>query len=312
MDKFIICIMGPTACGKTSLGIQLAKALNTEIISVDSALIYKGMDIGTAKPDLVERDGIIHHLIDIKDPSEIYSAADFRKDALSLIEDIQSRGKIPLLVGGTMLYFKALLEGIADLPASDPIIRDKLLQRVQNEGLLSLHKELCQIDPVSGDRIKENDEQRILRALEVYYISGKSMTFLIEHAKDTSFSQPAIQFALLPDDREIIRQRIKLRFDNMIKLGFIDEVKKLYVRSDLNENLPSIRAVGYRQCWQYLKGELSLDEMIFRAEVATCQLAKHQTTWLRGWKFPMIKLDPLYEDNFNVVMKEISAKGLMK
>ncbi len=297
--------MGPTACGKTNLGIKLAKALNTEIISVDSALVYKGMNIGTAKPDLKEQDGIIHHLIDIRDPAEPYSAADFRQDALKLITDIQDRGKVPLLVGGTMLYFKALLEGIAPLPSSDPKIREMLYKKEDAEGLLSLHRELCQVDPVSGSRIKENDEQRILRALEVYLISGKSMTELISQGEDTSFTQPTLQFALIPDDREIIRERIKVRFDEMLKRGFVDEVKKLYARSDLNEDLPSIRAVGYRQCWQYLKGDMSYDEMIFRSVVATCQLAKHQTTWLRGWKFPVTKLDPLCTNNFEIALSEI-------
>lgn len=306
MNKFIVCLMGPTACGKTSLGIKLARALNTEIISVDSALVYRGMDIGTAKPDEQEREGIVHHLIDIRDPAESYSAADFRQDALRLIEDIQSRGKIPLLVGGTMLYFKALLSGISDLPASDPAVREMLYNREKNEGLTALHEELCKIDPVAGTRIMPGDEQRILRALEVYIISGKSMTELISQGEGNAFSQPALQLALIPEEREVIRERIRQRFDDMLTAGFENEVRKLFQRPDLNENLSSIRAVGYRQCWQFLKGDISREEMIFRAVVATCQLAKHQTTWLRGWKFPLIKLNPLDEDNLQVALREIA------
>ncbi len=304
-NNFIVCLMGPTACGKTALGIELAKQIQAEIISVDSALIYRGMNIGTAKPSVEEMDGVVHHLIDIIDPGETYSAADFKNDAMKLIEQIQGRGHVPLLVGGTMLYFKALLGGISDLPASDPKIRQMLQQRIRQEGLESLHTWLCQLDPVAGERINVNDEQRLLRALEVKLISGKTITELTAQSREKPFEQPAVQFALIPPDREKLREKIGLRFDQMIENGLIDEVRHLKDRGDLHPDMPSIRAVGYRQCWTYLEGGYDLKEMIFRGKVATCQLAKRQLTWLRGWRFPLTVLDPGAEDNLAVMLKQI-------
>lgn len=306
-NRFIVCVMGPTACGKTALGIRLAQELNTEIISVDSALIYRGMDIGTAKPTIRERCGIVHHLIDIRDPSEVYSAADFRSDALRLIEDIQGRGKIPLLVGGTMLYFNALLSGISDLPQSDPVIRQQLQEKIKQEGIEKLHDWLRQVDPVSAGRIKNCDEQRIMRALEIKLISGKTMTELTEESGCSPFSQPSVQLALMPDDREELRRKIGLRFDRMLEDGFIEECQMLFRRTDLNRELPSMRAVGYRQCMLYLEGKTDLDEMIYRAKVATCQLAKRQITWLRGWKYPLDRLVPGCESNFESAMHRINS-----
>ena len=307
-NRFIVCLMGPTACGKTALGIRLAQELNTEIISVDSALIYRGMDIGTAKPSMEERCGIVHHLIDIRDPSEVYSAANFRDDALRLIEDIQGRGKIPLLVGGTMLYFNALLSGISDLPQSDPVIRQKLQEKIKQEGIENLHGWLRQMDPVSAERIKPFDEQRIMRALEVKLISGKTITELTEKSGCHPFSQPSVQLALMPDDREELRRKIGMRFDRMLEDGFIGECRKLFSRTDLNHDFPSMRAVGYRQCMLYLEGKTDLDEMIFRAKVATCQLAKRQITWLRGWKYPLDRLIPGCESNFEYAMNRINRQ----
>ncbi len=305
-NRFIVCLMGPTACGKTELGIRLAQELDTEIISVDSALIYRGMDIGTAKPSMEERRGIVHHLIDIRDPAESYSAADFRTDALKLIADIQGRGRIPLLVGGTMLYFNALLGGISDLPQSDPQIRQQLQEQADREGIEKLHERLKSEDPVSADRIRSGDVQRILRALEVKLITGKTMTELTSENRCTPFSQPSVQIALMPQDREELRRKIGERFDRMIESGFVRECADLYERSELSPELPSMRAVGYRQCIQYLDGKTDMDEMIFRAKVATCQLAKRQITWLRGWKYPLVRLNPGDGSNFDSAMLAIN------
>ncbi len=278
----VIAIYGPTASGKTALSLALCEQLDCEIISVDSALIYRGMDIGTAKPSAEEQAQATHHLLDIRDPAETYSAADFQKDALALIEDIQQRGKVPLLVGGTMLYFKALLEGLSHLPESDAEVRKKLTSELHEKGLTALHNQLQQIDPVSAERIHPNDPQRILRALEVYELAGKSLTELTKE-RHGQLDKPVYQFAVAPADRKMLHQRIEQRFDQMLAQPFEAEVKKLYSRPDLHPDLPSIRSVGYRQMWQYLAGELSYEEMRERGIIATRQLAKRQMTWLRGW-----------------------------
>ncbi len=275
-------LMGPTASGKTALAIELRQHLPVEIISVDSALIYKGMDIGTAKPDAAELALAPHRLIDILDPSVAYSAADFRRDALAAMHEITAQGKIPLLVGGTMMYFKALLEGLSPLPSADPEIRAQIETRAAQEGWQVLHDELSRIDPVAGARIHPNDPQRLSRALEVYYISGKTMTELTETAGE-NLPFNAYQFAIAPADRKILHQRIEMRFQMMLKAGFEDEVRALYQRGDLHPDLPSIRCVGYRQMWSYLAGEISYDDMVYRGICATRQLAKRQMTWLRGW-----------------------------
>lgn len=276
-------LMGPTASGKTALAIELCQRLPVEIISVDSALIYRGMDIGTAKPDAAELALAPHRLIDILDPSVAYSAADFRRDALAAMTDITAQGKIPLLVGGTMMYFKALLEGLSPLPSADPEIRAQIEARAAKDGWQVLHDELSRIDPVAGARIHPNDPQRLSRALEVYYISGKTMTELTETAGE-NLPFNAYQFAIAPADRKILHQRIEMRFQMMLNAGFEDEVRALYQRGDLHPDLPSIRCVGYRQMWSYLAGEISYDDMVYRGICATRQLAKRQLTWLRGWE----------------------------
>ncbi|ELR63405.1 tRNA delta(2)-isopentenylpyrophosphate transferase [Photobacterium marinum] len=278
-----IFLMGPTASGKTDLAIRLRQQLPVELISVDSALIYKGMDIGTAKPDEQELSLAPHRLIDIRDPAQSYSAADFRADALKEMADIVAAGRIPLLVGGTMLYFKALLEGLSPLPAADPAIRAEIEREAQEKGWQALHDELVRIDPVSGARIHPNDPQRLSRALEVFRISGKTLTELTK-TQGESLPYKVHQFAITPKDRAVLHQRIEQRFDNMIEAGFEQEVRALYDRGDLHPDLPSIRCVGYRQMWDYLDGSCNLDEAVFRGICATRQLAKRQITWLRSWK----------------------------
>ena len=241
--------MGPTASGKTALAIELVKNYDCEIISVDSALIYQQMDVGSAKPDAAELAVAPHHLIDIIDPAESYSAADFRKDALLKIEDIISRGKTPLLVGGTMMYFKALIEGLSPLPGANEEIRAQIAAEAQADGWQALHDQLKEIDPVAAARIHPNDPQRLARALEVFRISGKSLTELTK-VKSEVFPYEAIQFAIAPNDRKVLHKAIETRFKAMLGLGFVEEVEKLKSRDDLHLELPSMRCVGYRQCWQ--------------------------------------------------------------
>lgn len=273
--------MGPTAAGKTDLALFLARNLPIEIISVDSALIYRQMDIGTAKPDADTLQQFPHHLVNIIDPKDAYSAGRFRQDALELMADITRRGKIPLLVGGTMLYFKTLQYGIADLPEANIHVRAKLQDELEKNGLSFLHNRLSAIDPVSAKRIHINDPQRLLRALEVYELSGKSLT---ELTKDSNFLLPynVIKVIVSPFDRKILHKRIADRYQMMMHAGFIDEVKKLFERGDLHCSLPSIRAVGYRQAWSFLNGEYDESTFIEKAIIATRQMAKRQLTWLRA------------------------------
>ncbi|EEX35599.1 tRNA delta(2)-isopentenylpyrophosphate transferase [Vibrio metschnikovii] len=275
-------LMGPTASGKTDLAICLRQKYPVEIISVDSALIYKGMDVGTAKPDAKELALAPHRLIDILDPSEAYSVADFRQDALREMQTIVSEGRIPLLVGGTMLYYKALLDGLSPLPAANPAVRQQIESQAQEQGWAALHAQLQQIDPISAARIHPNDPQRLSRALEVYKISGKTLTELTQ-TKGESIPFRVKQFAIAPMDRAELHRRIELRFEKMVKSGFEEEVKALYDRNDLHPDLPSIRCVGYRQMWDYFDGNSTLDEAIYRGICATRQLAKRQLTWLRSW-----------------------------
>lgn len=275
-------LMGPTASGKTDLAIRLRQKFPVEIISVDSALIYKGMDIGTAKPEPSELALAPHRLIDILDPSEAYSAADFRRDALREMQAIADQGKIPLLVGGTMLYYKALLEGLSPLPAANPYIRQQIDDEAKQFGWAHLHQQLQDIDPVSAQRIHPNDPQRLSRALEVYRISGKTLTELTQ-TKGEALPFRVKQFAIAPKERAELHRRIELRFEKMVEAGFEQEVRALYQRDDLHPDLPSIRCVGYRQMWDYLDGNGTLDEAIFRGICATRQLAKRQITWLRSW-----------------------------
>lgn len=278
-----IFIMGATTTGKTALAIELSEHLPVELISVDSALIYRGMDIGTAKPTAEVLKKTPHHLIDIRDPSESYSAACFQKDALGLMSDITSAGRIPLLVGGTMLYFKALLQGLSPLPPSDPHIRQEIQAQALKSGEVSLHQKLSLIDPVAAERIHINDVQRVIRALEVFTISGKMLTELIS-ISGNSLPYDVYPFGLLPGSREQLHQQIEWRFHEMLSAGFVAEVSTLFARGDLSADLPSIRAVGYRQVWSYLSGETDYDEMVYRSVCATRQLAKRQMTWLRRWK----------------------------
>jgi tRNA dimethylallyltransferase len=273
--------MGPTAAGKTDLALEMAKCHQVEIISVDSALVYRGMDIGTAKPSASTLAEFPHHLVDILDPTEPYSAGSFRDDALALMADITTRGKIPLLVGGTMLYFRALQHGMAELPSADPEIRAKLEADVAEHGLVHLHQRLKEIDPVSAKRIHQNDPQRLQRALEVFEITGKSLTDL---TAEQSYNLPynVTKVIIAPFERAVLHKRIESRYRAMVANGFIDEVRTLFKRADCHSGLPSIRAVGYRQAWSYLAGEYDEETFIFKAIVATRQMAKRQLTWLRA------------------------------
>lgn len=277
-----IFIMGPTASGKTALSIALRQRLPVELVSVDSALIYRGMDIGTAKPSAEELALAPHRLIDIRDPAESYSAADFRKDALREMADITAAGRIPLLVGGTMLYFKALLDGLSPLPSADPQVRQRIEQQAALLGWEALHQQLAEIDPVAAARIHPNDPQRLSRALEVFFISGKTLTELTKISGET-LPYRVHQFAIAPVSRELLHQRIELRFHQMLDAGFETEARALFDRGDLHTDMPAIRCVGYRQMWSYLSGEIDYDDMVYRGICATRQLAKRQITWLRGW-----------------------------
>ena len=276
-----IALMGPTASGKTRLAIELALALDGEVISVDSALVYRGMDIGTAKPDREERRGVPHHLLDILDPAEAYSTGRFREDALALMHEITGRGKLPILAGGTMLYFNALFHGLSDLPSADPEIRRQLDEEAGVRGWPALHAELARVDPDAAARIHPNDPQRIHRALEVYRITGVPLTVLCAEAKAPPPPFDLAKLVVAPADRAALHERIRRRFLAMIERGLVEEVRTLYERGDLHAELPSIRAVGYRQVWAYLAGEYGWDTMAERGVIATRQFAKRQFTWLR-------------------------------
>lgn len=279
-----IALMGPTAAGKTDLAVALHQHLSAEIISVDSALVYRGMNIGTAKPSVEELALAPHRLIDIRDPAESYSAADFVVDAREAMQNITASGHTPLLVGGTMLYFKALLEGLSPMPASDERIRAELEAQASVVGWPALHAELAVIDPVAAAKLHPNHSQRISRALEVYRVSGRPMSeWQLQGGDGLAEQYNWVQIAIAPQQRNVLHQRIAQRFELMLANGFIDEVRQLYQREDLHPDLPSIRAVGYRQVWQYLAQECDFDTMRERGVAATRQLAKRQLTWLRGW-----------------------------
>jgi tRNA dimethylallyltransferase len=289
-----IFLMGPTASGKTALAVSLVERFPLEIISVDSALVYRGMNIGTAKPDAATLARAPHHLLDIRDPTEAYSAAAFCEDAQRLMADIVARGKVPLLVGGTMLYFRALLQGLDDLPRADPALRHKLEREADTRGWPALHAELALIDPVTAARLAPSDSQRIGRALEIFRLTGKPMSALLDKAK-SSLPYRVLQLALIPSDRAVLHQRIAARFDAMIAEGLIDEVKSLRETYALNAGLPAMRAVGYRQAWAYLDGEIDLNALREQGIAATRQLAKRQLTWLRSWP-DTVELDCLADD----------------
>ena len=276
-------ILGPTASGKTALTLALAQQQPIEIISVDSALVYRGMDIGTAKPSRAEQAICPHHLIDIIEPTEAYSAAQFAADAQRLIHEIHARGRLPVLVGGTMLYVKALLEPLTELPESDAQIRAQIDAQAADLGWPAMHAQLAQIDPITAARIEPNDAQRINRALEIFRISGKPMAqWLAEDTTTHELSFKPILTALIPEPRAVLHERINQRFVTMLNEGFLDEMRTLRARGDLHLGLPSMRCVGYRQAWEHLDGAYGYDELIEKGQAATRQLAKRQMTWIRG------------------------------
>jgi tRNA dimethylallyltransferase len=311
-----IFLMGPTASGKTDLAVRLVEALPLEIISVDSALVYRDMDIGTAKPDAETLHRAPHHLINLLDPSERYSAGRFRKEALQAMGEIHARGKVPLLVGGTMLYFKALLGGLEELPATDEVVRERLARAYQQQGRDVLHARLREVDPLSAERIRPSDPQRILRALEVFESSGTPLSAW-QAGAGTRIPWDIQSWALVPEDRAQLRERIALRFEQMLAAGLLDEVRRLHARGDLDPSLPSIRCVGYRQAWDFLEGHLDETEWVEKAITATRQLAKRQLTWLRNWSDPALRrIDPFAcspegisasrpEEIFNKVLEDL-------
>ncbi len=297
--------MGPTASGKTDLAMQLADIINGDLISVDSALIYRGMDIGTAKPTPAELEKYPHKLISFLDPAQVYSAADFRTDVLKAIEESFDNGKTPILVGGTMMYFKALIDGISDLPEASAEVRSEIEAMAKEHDWEYVHAQLAKVDPVAAKRIHPNDPQRINRAYEVYLISGKTMTELMAKEKQP-IPYNIKQFAFMCEDKTELHQRIEQRFNIMLEQGFQAEVEALMKRPDLHLDLPAIRAVGYRQMWQHLKGELDWNEMVFRGVVATRQLAKRQLTWLRSWPNVMYLEVGKQKENLQRIINSLS------
>lgn len=293
MAKTAICLMGPTASGKTDVAISLCKRFPLDVISVDSALVYRGMNIGTAKPDEATLRRTPHRLIDIRDPEERYSAGDFVRDARVEMDVIFSAGRVPLLVGGTMMYFRALTGGIAELPSADANIRATIDAEAQQLGWPAMHERLGKVDPIAANRIKPNDRQRIQRALEVYRASGKALSEWQQGGADTANDDVRfVKLALQPEPRKILHERIERRLNMMLNNGFLDEVKVLYQRSGLTAEHPSMRSVGYRQLWQHLQGEIGLQKAGEKALYATRQLAKRQITWLRS-ESELQSFDPL-------------------
>jgi tRNA dimethylallyltransferase len=275
--------MGPTGAGKSAAAIALAERVPAEIVSVDSALVYRGLDIGTAKPDAASRARVPHHLIDILDPAQPYSAGQFVRDAADAIEAIRARGRIPVLTGGTMLYFHALLHGLAELPEADPQLRRELDERAAREGSTALHAELARVDPQSAARIHPNDPQRIQRALEVFHLTGQPISGLQSNQRAPLAAQRCVSIVLCPAGRAVLHRHIEARFHGMMAAGFLDEVRALRARGDLDAQTPAMRAVGYRQLWAHLDGAYDLEEGIHRGIVATRRLAKRQLTWLRAF-----------------------------
>ena len=303
-----IFLLGPTASGKSDLAMKLTAHLPVELVSVDSALVYRDMNIGTAKPDAEILRQYPHHLVDIRNPDEVYSAADFRSEVLTLMSAISERGNIPLLVGGTMLYFKVLIEGIASMPAADSAIREKIVREAETGGWQKVHQRLAEVDPESAARIHPNDPQRLQRALEIWELTGESMTQLHKKQQNlVSLPFSVCQLAIIPSDRADLHRIIAARFEQMIKDGFIEEVEHLREKYDLNAELPSIKSVGYRQVWQYLEGEVDRKAMQERAIIATRQLAKRQFTWLRGWS----KLKEIPFPEVNEALKIIQASSIL-
>lgn len=304
-----VAIMGPTASGKTAMALEIARRIPSEILSVDSALVYRGMDIGTAKPSAAELAAAPHHLIDIVDPLDAYSAAQFCKDALRLSAEIHARGKLPLLVGGTMMYFKALMDGLDDLPAADPALRVQLEREAAETGTPAMHARLAQLDPATAERLKPNDAQRIQRALEIIALTGQPMSELLALRPKTELPFTLLPLALEPSDRSVLHLRIAARFDAMLHgdpgHNLLDEVTTLRARGDLHLGLPSMRCVGYRQAWEYLDGQYDLPTLREKGIIATRQLAKRQLTWLRAMP-QRIALDCLNPNATDQALLEIN------
>jgi tRNA dimethylallyltransferase len=300
-----IFLMGPTASGKTGVAVELVRHLPAEIISVDSALVFRDMDIGTAKPDQTALARAPHHLIDIIKPTEAYSAAAFRQDALRLMADITQRGRIPLLVGGTMLYFKALLEGLDDLPPSDPAVRAALDTEIAQHGIQHLHKQLAEVDAETAARLKTSDTQRIQRAVEIYRISGKPMSALLRQRTPYELPYRVLPIALIPSDRAQLHARIATRFKAMLEQGLVDELRALREKYPLHPDMTAMRCVGYRQAWQFLEGDIDNVQLQETGIAATRQLAKRQLTWLRSMP-DNIELDCLAPDLFKSVFDKLT------
>ena len=296
--------MGPTAAGKTAVAARLVGELPCEIISVDSAQIYKGMDIGTGKPDAALLRRAPHHLLDIIEPHESYSAARFRDDALALMREITERDRIPLLAGGTMLYFRALTEGLSDLPEADPMIRLMIETMADEQGWPAVHEKLARVDPETAARLQPNDSQRIQRALEVYYLANKPMSELLKRPKYVYFPYTPIKISLVPSDREILHMRIAERFDGMLEAGLVRELRQLREEYGLDTSMPSMRSVGYRQAWDHLAGRINAAARREQGIAATRQLAKHQLTWLRGMG-DVVEFDCLAQDVGDMVLEYV-------
>ncbi len=303
-----VAIMGPTASGKTAAALHIARHLPCEIISVDSALVYREMDIGSAKPSLAERAAVPHHLIDILEPTASYSVMQFRQDAIALVADIHARGKLPLLVGGTMLYFKALRDGLDDLPQADPALRAALDRDIAAHGIQALHARLAVLDPITAARLKPADSQRIQRAMEIITLTGQPMSSLLARAPKIALPFTLLPIALEPCERSVLHQRIADRFDQMLQAqpGLLDEVRALRARGDLHAGLPSMRCVGYRQAWDYLEGSMDLATLREQGMAATRQLAKRQLTWLRSMP-DRISIDCLAPDAADQVLQQVKA-----
>jgi tRNA dimethylallyltransferase len=298
--------MGPTASGKTALAVQLAKAIRGEVVSVDSALIYTDMDIGTAKPNKHEMQGIAHHLIDLRTPEQTYSVAQFMDDAVTCIDAILSRGHIPILAGGTMMYFNALHHGISRIPAADKVIRDSIAQEIEDKGLPWLHQQLARVDPRSAAKIHPNDPQRLTRAMEVFRSTHKTLSAW-QQDKQPTLPYEFLNFALMPPNRADLHRRIAQRFHTMLDQGLVDEVKNISGKYSLNPDLPSMRSVGYRQVLAHIAGEYDYEMMVEKGIVATRQLAKRQITWLRGWE-NTVSLDIYAPDSLQKIMQTIMQK----
>lgn len=307
MSERVILLMGPTASRKTEFAVDLCKRFPCEVISVDSALVYRGMDIGTAKPDTATLARVPHRLIDIRDPEDSYSAGDFVRDARRAMREILGRGRVPLLVGGTMMYFRALTKGIADLPTANAEIRREIDALAESSGWPAVHRELQEVDPVAAERINPNDSQRLQRALEVYRASGKTLSDWQREARPETDDFDYLKIGLRVEPRKVLHERIALRLDNMVASGFVDELRELRKRPGLTEQHASMRSVGYRQFWQYLEGRCTLEEAGNKALFATRQLAKRQFTWLRSEK-SVFTINPLEAGAIDAISQHLAGR----